>query len=233
MNTTTKPQRDVAMTVIQIVIWIFLIGAAVISFSHIVHVGQMLGLTGESWLAPFFIDGIAIVGKISMLPRFRKAFRDSGFKLLMFGGVLSLAANVAAGANWGQRAFGVLVVAGFMILENHATKAGAQAVATQVDPAEAARAQALAEAEAQQAAVDEAKRAERRERDRERRSAQRAERRAADELAAQRLEERRQRDAERRAARRIAEVAQTSPGHPAVLLSPADQAVLVELDFPR
>lgn len=224
-NTTTKPQRDVAMTAIQIVIWTFLIGAAVISFSHIVHVGQMLGLTGESWLAPFFIDGIAIVGKISMLPRFRKAFRDSGFKLLMFGGVLSLAANVAAGNGWGQRAFGVLVVAGFMILENHATKAGAQAVATQVDPADVARKQAIAEAEAQQAAIDAAVAARRSES--AKKAAETRRERAAEREA--KREEQREARRVRDAARRLAEIAPESPIGPAVILSAADKDALAHL----
>lgn len=121
--------KNTALTVIRIVVWIFLIGAALISTSHIVHVSQMLGLGWESYTVPAFVDGIAIVGKVSMLPRFSTAFRKSGFRLLMFGGVLSLAANVAAGRNWGERAFGVLVVAGFMILESHATKADRTAVA--------------------------------------------------------------------------------------------------------
>jgi hypothetical protein len=145
MNTSTR--RDTALTVIRIVVWFFLIGAALISFSHIVHVSQMLGLGWESWTVPAFVDGIAIVGKVSMLPRFSAAFRKSGFKLLMFGGVLSLAANVAAGSNWGERGFGVLVVAGFMILESHATKADRTAVAANtetVDPAVAARRSAAA-----------------------------------------------------------------------------------------
>jgi hypothetical protein len=121
--------RNNALIVIRVVVWIFMIGAAAISTRHIVHVSQMLGLGWESYTVPAFVDGIAIVGKVSMLPRFSNAFRRSGFRLLMFGGVLSLAANVAAGDNWGERAFGVLVVAGFMLLESHATKADRTAVA--------------------------------------------------------------------------------------------------------
>lgn len=116
-------QRNTALTVIRVVVWIFMIGAATISTRHIVNVSQMLGLGWESYTVPAFVDGIAIVGKVSMLPRFSQIFRRSGFRLLMFGGVLSLAANVTAGHNWGERAFGVLVVAGFMLLESHATKA--------------------------------------------------------------------------------------------------------------
>jgi hypothetical protein len=58
-----------------------------------------------------------------MIERFPDAFRRSGRKLLMLGGTLSLAANVYAGHNAGQRGFGVLVVGGFMLLEHHAGKA--------------------------------------------------------------------------------------------------------------
>jgi len=126
MNVKT---RNNALAVIRVVVWIFMIGAAVISTRHIVHVSQWLGLGWESYTVPAFVDGIAIVGKISMLPRFSPAFRRSGFRLLMFGGLLSLAANVTAGHTWGARGFGVLVVAGFMILESHATKADRTAIA--------------------------------------------------------------------------------------------------------
>lgn len=125
-------KRDKALTTIRIVVWIFMIGAAAISFSHIVQVSTMLGLGWEAWTVPFFVDGIAIVGKVSMLPRFAQGFRRSGFRLLMLGGTLSLAANVAAGSNWGERGFGVLVVAGFMLLESHATKADRTAIADPV-----------------------------------------------------------------------------------------------------
>lgn len=150
MNTST---RNTALIAIRIVVWFFLVGAALISISHIVHTAQMLGLGWEAYTVPAFVDGIAIVGKVSMLPRFSPAFRKSGFRLLMFGGVLSLAANVAAGSNWGERAFGVLVVAGFMILESHVAKADRTAVAEPetetVDPAVVARRQTAAAKAAQ------------------------------------------------------------------------------------
>lgn len=148
MNTDTR--RDYPLIAIRAVVWIFMIGAAVISTRHIVHISQTLGLGWEAYTVPAFIDGIAIVGKVSMLARFSDSFRRSGFKLLMFGGVLSLAANVAAGNNWGERGFGVLVVAGFMLLESHAVKATRTAVAVpagrKLDPAEAARRAAKARA---------------------------------------------------------------------------------------
>jgi hypothetical protein len=122
MNDSTK--RDRALTTINVVIWMFLIAAALLSSTHIVQTGQRLGLGWEAWTLPMFVDGIALVGKVSMLKRFSRAFRRSGFRLLMLGGTLSLACNVYAGENLGQRIFGVLVVAGFMLLESHATKAG-------------------------------------------------------------------------------------------------------------
>jgi len=138
--------RNNALIAIRIVVWVFMIGAALISTKHIVHTAQMLGLHDwQAYTVPAFVDGIAIVGKVSMLPRFAESFRRSGFKLLMFGGLLSLAANVAAGNNWGERGFGILVVAGFMLLESHATKADRTAVVPvepatrKLDPAEAKR----------------------------------------------------------------------------------------------
>jgi hypothetical protein len=128
MNSTTKPNRDRALSAINIVVWGFMVAAAALSSTHIVETGQHLGLDWESWTLPLFVDGIAVVGKVSMLPRFSPAFRKSGFRLLMLGGSLSLAANVYAGHTLGQRLFGVLVVAGFMALEAHATK-GSRSVA--------------------------------------------------------------------------------------------------------
>lgn len=120
---SSKPTRDRALSTINVVVWGFMVAAAALSSTHIVESGQHLGLDWESWTLPMFVDGIAVVGKVSMLPRFSPAFRKSGFRLLMLGGSLSLAANVYAGHNLGQRLFGVLVVAGFMALESHATKA--------------------------------------------------------------------------------------------------------------
>ena len=125
-------KRDKALTVITIVVWCFMIGAAALSAQHIVETGLRLGLDWEAYTLPGFVDGIAIVGKVSMLPRFSRAFRRSGFRLLMLGGTLSLACNVYAGHNLGQRLFGVLVVAGFMALESHATKADRTAIAEPV-----------------------------------------------------------------------------------------------------
>jgi hypothetical protein len=121
MSSITK--RDVPLLWIQTIVWIFMLAAAAFSTMHIVETGHALGLGWESYFAPMFVDGIAIVGKLSMLPRWTKKFRRSGFVLLMIGGLLSLSANIYAGDSLGSRGFGVLVVAGFMLLESHLTKA--------------------------------------------------------------------------------------------------------------
>lgn len=161
MNST----KNNMLTVIRMVVWAFLAATAVISSTHIVDSGLRLGLGWESWTLPMFIDGIALVGKLSMLPRFSPAFRKSGFRLLMVGGVLSLAANIYAGHNLGQRVFGVIVVVGFMLLESHAAKADrtaiAEAPAPTVDDALAAKRSAAARKGAATRAANKAKAARR------------------------------------------------------------------------
>lgn len=124
MNTTAT--RNYPLIFIRTVTWILMLMAAFISASHIVHVSQSLGLNGwYAYTTPAFIDLIAIAGKLSMLKRFDAypEFQRSGRWMLIAGGTLSLAANIGAGANWGERAYGVLIVGGFLLLENHLTKA--------------------------------------------------------------------------------------------------------------
>lgn len=131
------------LTVIGFVVWALLVLAAGISASHIVESAHKLGLRDwQAFTAPALIDLVAIMGKISMAACFTPEFRRSGFRLLMTGGTLSLACNVYAGDNLGERAFGVLVVGAFMLLEHHAAKAGRTAMAERptrkLDPATAA-----------------------------------------------------------------------------------------------
>lgn len=98
------------------------VGAAAISFMHIVEVGQRYGLGWQSWVAPFLIDGFAILGTIGRSASFAPATRRIGFRLMLGAGLVSLVCNVAAGTNVGQRAFGVLVVVGFVTAEWYASK---------------------------------------------------------------------------------------------------------------
>lgn len=117
------------------------IGAAAISFMHIVEVGQRYGLGWQSWVAPFLIDGFAVLGTIGRSASFAPATRRVGFRLMLGAGLVSLACNVLAGTNVGQRAFGVLVVAGFVAAEWYASKlaaAPAPVVVVEVDEERAA-----------------------------------------------------------------------------------------------
>ncbi len=136
-------------------IWALLALAGFVSASHIVDTAGTLGLSGwYRYAAVALIDFVAIVGKLSMHESFAPAFRKSGFRLLMAGGLLSLAANVYAGDTLGEKGFGVLTVGVFMMLEHHATKAGKTAIvertAQKLDPqvaaARAAKSRATREA---------------------------------------------------------------------------------------
>lgn len=135
-------KRNIPLIITTVVVWAFMLGAAAMSFHHIVSLSERLGLGWEAWTVPFFIDGIAAVGKVSRLDRFEVTTQRSGLRLMFFGGLLSLAANVTVGENWGQRGFGVLLVVGFVILENHATKLKgappAEPVVRKLDPEVAA-----------------------------------------------------------------------------------------------
>lgn len=97
-------------------------GAAVLSFAHIVTVGQRFGLGWEAWTAPFLIDGFALLGAVGRGKAFTASSRKAGFRLMVGSGLVSLVCNVEAGSNIGQRVFGVLTVAGFIAAEWYATR---------------------------------------------------------------------------------------------------------------
>lgn len=107
---------------VKAVVYGFMLGAAGISFSHIVKVGFDWGLTWEAWTAPFFIDGLAVLGIIGRHPRWDKEARDGAWWLIVPMGILSLACNVMAGNTIGQKVYGGLLVAGFGIAEWYASK---------------------------------------------------------------------------------------------------------------
>jgi hypothetical protein len=135
-----------AYTVTKTLVYLQAIGAGVISFSHIVEVGQRYGLGWQSYVAPFLIDGFAILGTIGRGRAFSDATRRAGLKLMICAGLVSLACNVLAGVNVGQRAFGVLVVAGYIVAEWYASKmhAAPAVIAAVADEATTARRRAAA-----------------------------------------------------------------------------------------
>lgn len=103
--------------VVKLVVLMFMSGAAAISFKHIVDVSLTLGLTWEAYTVPFFIDGLAILGLVGRTDKFDVSTKRAGLVLVITAGSLSLAANVTAGDNLGQQAYGALVVCGFALAE--------------------------------------------------------------------------------------------------------------------
>lgn len=148
MNTTTPTTRRFSLyTIVSIIVNLFTVGAAGISFSHIITASAQLGVVNwQAYTVPFFVDGLAILGMIGrsasmaaqLAARGRTedqidAVRRFGFRLQVSAGLVSLAANIYAGHNLGEKMFGVLVVAGFVICEKFAEKlraAGSAAVDT-------------------------------------------------------------------------------------------------------
>lgn len=108
---------------VKLIVWGLLAYSMFTSATHITDTAHSLGLTGFAantlWV---LIDIPAIVGKLLGGKAFARSTQRLGFKLMIFSGLLSLACNVYAGDNLGQRGHGVLVVVMFIILENVATK---------------------------------------------------------------------------------------------------------------
>ncbi len=111
--------------IVRALVYLQAVGAAAISFTHIVTVGQRYGLTWEAWVAPALIDGFAILGAIGRSRQFSEATRRTGFRLMICAGLVSLVCNIHAGENIGQRVFGGLVVAGFVVAEWYASRLSA------------------------------------------------------------------------------------------------------------
>ena len=127
------------------IVYLFMLGAALISFTHIVDVSHTLGLGWEAYTVPFFIDGFAVLGKIGRSRRFAESTRSAGLKVMAAAGLVSLAANVYAGDNLGQRLYGALVVSGFIAAEWYAMKLeAAPPTVAQVDDETRARRSAAA-----------------------------------------------------------------------------------------
>lgn len=122
-----------------LVVWLivraFLLGAAYLSYGHIVFTSHKLGVGAETaWMVPFFIDGIAILGLIGRTGALGDKAKRFAPVLILPAGALSLAANVYAGESLGDKAFGALLVAGFVLVEWYTTLAKAPVKAAAVEP---------------------------------------------------------------------------------------------------
>jgi hypothetical protein len=121
--TTTATARNWTYLITKTIVTCFMVGAAVISFTHIIEASEGLGVTSwQAWTVPFFVDGIAVLGLIGRSDRFAASTRKAGLALTLAAGSLSLTCNVLAGHNLGERLYGVLVVLAFVGTEAYAAK---------------------------------------------------------------------------------------------------------------
>lgn len=118
----TLVRTNSTYVLVWLIVRMFLVGAAWISYGHIVTTSQELQVTGwQPFVVPVFIDGIAILGLIGRTGKLGARAKKYAPALILPAGALSLAANVFAGKTLGDKIFGALVVAGFMLVEWYTT----------------------------------------------------------------------------------------------------------------
>jgi signal transduction histidine kinase len=172
-TTTTAPRNWTYLTAKTITRGIAIL-AVTISYTHIVHLFNLLGLTGwQAYAAPIFIDGFAMLGLLARSESFAPQTRRMGLRFQIAATLVSLAANIGAGNSAGARIFGAMVVAGYVAAEMLAEKMNP--AATKAEAVKATRSQAATKAAANKAEADR-KAAERKERARMTRLAKQAER---------------------------------------------------------
>jgi signal transduction histidine kinase len=159
----------------------FLVGALAASYTHIVHLSNMGHLYGwQSWTAPIFIDGFAILGRLARSKNFADSTRKTGRNVQIAATSVSFIANVIAGETIGAQIFGALVVIGYVVAEMLAERMHPAATKAETDKAAASdRAKRAAATRAANKADAERKAAERKERTRLARLAREAELKAA------------------------------------------------------
>ena len=136
MATTTTPARNRTYTAAKaIALGLFGLGLG-LSVSHIYGLFVLLGASAVTAAAmPFFIDGVALLGRLARSDKFAAKTRSTGLKVQVVAGTLSLIANVWAGETTGDKLGGVVAVVGYVF---------AEWFAEQLKPAEAELAQVKA-----------------------------------------------------------------------------------------
>lgn len=137
MNVTIANRVKLGVTLVCTAILMFVL---YVSRDHITHTAHTIGLGGYQAETLFIlIDIVAIVGKVLTMKYFAKSTRKIGLRLLVTAGTLSLACNVFAGSNLGERLYGAFIVVLFVGLEQ---------VVTRIKPAPAVTAAKTREAKA-------------------------------------------------------------------------------------
>jgi len=134
-------RRITPITVIRTVVRLYYFGGLAGSFHNLVHAGERGGLGGLSWVVPFMVDGVAVVGFVMRWEYFSKHTRKVGMGWLVSGGTLSLIGNVYAASNIGLAALGVAFVMFYILGEIFSSPKHVQPATVDAD-AEKARAAA-------------------------------------------------------------------------------------------
>lgn len=122
-----------------VLVRLYMIYALVVSFLHIVHAANLLGLYGwQAYSVPVAIDGLALFGMMIRSEKFAPETRRMGKFVALGAGTLSMVANVYAGHTAGERAFGVLAVTLFLLMELLAAKVKAAPTAAEIAAAKKA-----------------------------------------------------------------------------------------------
>jgi len=115
--TATTTARNWNLIWSRIVSWMFILGTAFFSASHIYSQARNGGLSiVEASAAIPFIDGFGVLGRILRSLHSRKAHRWGLVFMLVAGGV-SLTVNFMQGHTPMQKAFGIITVIGFVAAE--------------------------------------------------------------------------------------------------------------------
>lgn len=128
------------------------VAAAGYSSYHIVQVGLTYELGAFAFVMPLFIDGLAIIATLARgNDRFPVVAQRGAVKVLAGAGAVSIAANLAAGHNIGQRLAGVVAVGAYVVAEWFVSKMSHKVAEATMAVADvnAAIAAAVATAEAQ------------------------------------------------------------------------------------
>ena len=114
----TSTKRNATTISAKLIVWVFVLAAAALSFHDIVVLFERIGAPRPlSFLAPVFIDGVMWLGKLMRSHSLSASTNRLGLTYLVLGGSASLAANLTAGETLGMKLLGLLAVTGFVLGE--------------------------------------------------------------------------------------------------------------------
>jgi hypothetical protein len=131
----------------------YFFGAMGVSAIHTIHSFQKMNLhTGEEFITPLGIDGLAFFGLALQSSKWSDSTNKIGLRIQIGAGIAQLAANVFAASSIGGMVFGLMIVGIYLLMEAIGPKLRTRAEVEAENAALAAAAAEKAEAEAAAAA---------------------------------------------------------------------------------